>query len=96
MIFYKRNHVVFHIVDRRVRRAEGKEVPDKERDALLGAYYAIGHNRWAIPKALYCDGEGCLSNEAAKQRLATTGAELPMREPGQGAATIERAAGCYE
>ena len=90
---YKRNHSVFHIVDRCVRSAEGKEVPDKERDALLDAHCAIQHGRWETPEVLYCDGEGGLNNEVAQARLAATGAELRIRAPGQRAATSEARSG---
>ena len=56
LFFNKRNHAVFHIIDRCIRRAEGKGGSGKERDTLLDTYYSIWHSRWKRPQALYCDG----------------------------------------
>ena len=42
---------------------------------------------------LCCDGEGGLSNEVAKERLAARAAELRVRAPGQHATTIEARSG---
>ena len=94
-VFYKRERVVCHAIDRRVRWAEGAEVSDEERDALPDTYHAVWHSRWRSPSVLYCDGEGGLNNEVAKERLAALGTELRMRAPGQHATTIEARRGSF-
>ena len=81
--FYKHNRIVFHNIDRCTRCAEGAEVPKEERDTLLDTYHAVWHSRWFSPEVLYCDGEGGLNNEVAKERLAALGAELRMRALGR-------------
>ena len=49
---------MFHIVDRRIRYAAGKEIPNKFKETLLEAYVET----WTPPgKVLDCDGEGTLA-----------------------------------
>ena len=44
LMFYKRK-VVFHIIDRAIRYAEGMEIPDKTEASLLAAYTSTWFQR---------------------------------------------------
>ena len=88
LMFYKR-HIIFHILDRCIRLAAGQEIPDKERDTLIDAYYYCWLAHHYPFQTLYSDGEGGLNNDAAKKAFANKGTVLKIRAPGQHATSIE-------
>eukprot|EP00959_Pyramimonas_sp_CCMP1952_P106401 2224346-Pyramimonas_sp.AAC.1 len=76
-------------MDRWIRLAAGRDIPDKKRDALLDAYHYCWIAHRGPFKALYSDGEGALNNGTAKAMMANKGTTLCIRAPGQHATSIE-------
>ena len=76
-------------MDRCIRLAEAREVPDRERDTLINAYYFCWIAHHGPFQVLYSDGEGGLNNDTAKAQLAHKGTTLRIRAPGQHATSIE-------
>ena len=88
LMFYKSKHIVFHIVDRCIRFAEGIEIPDRFMDTVIDAYCSTWM-RHGPANILYSDGEGALNNDKAKAIMKHKGTELRIRARGQHATTIE-------
>ena len=88
MMFYKK-HIIFHIMDRCIRLAAGLEIPDRERDTLIDAYYYCWLAHHDPFGTLYSVGEGGLNNDQAKEAFANEGTVLRIRALGQHATSIE-------
>ena len=88
LMFYKNEHIVFHIIDRCIRFAACTEIPDKKMHTVLKAYITCWHQHEPA-KVLYSDGEGALASDISKELLRSMGTELRIRAHGQHATTIE-------
>ena len=87
-LFFYKKHIVFGIIDRCIRYANGLEIPNKTKDTLLEAYMdARATNKPAM--VMHCDGEGGLNNDDAREQLTSMGTELRVRASGQHANVIE-------
>eukprot|EP00959_Pyramimonas_sp_CCMP1952_P164591 3440696-Pyramimonas_sp.AAC.1 len=65
LMFYKREHSLFHIIDRCMRYANGIEIPDKTMTSILDAYHPCWM-QFGAAKVFYSDGDGALNNDSAK------------------------------
>ena len=87
-LFFYKKHIVFGIIGRCIRYANGLEIPNKTKDTLLEAYM----DAWATNEpamVMHCDGEGGLNNDDAREQLTSMGTELRVRASGQHATVIE-------
>eukprot|EP00959_Pyramimonas_sp_CCMP1952_P344732 7219900-Pyramimonas_sp.AAC.1 len=88
LMVYKKEHNLFHIIDRCIRYAIGMGIPDKTMTTILDA----SHQCWmqfGPAQVLYSDGDGAFNTDTSKAVLKAKGTELRIRARGQHATTIE-------
>eukprot|EP00959_Pyramimonas_sp_CCMP1952_P240777 5032319-Pyramimonas_sp.AAC.1 len=92
LMFYKREHILFHAIYRCARYGAGMLIPCKTMVSFLDAF----HQCWlqsGLAEVLYSDGGGALDEDTAEAVLKAKGTELRIGARGQHATTIEARSG---
>ena len=80
-LFFYKNYIGFHIIDRAIRLSDGCEIPNKKTPALLNAYMNCWVQRNGAFSVLYTDGEsGLVASKEAQDEMKRLGTELRPRD----------------
>ena len=90
LFFYRgTKYKAFHVIEECLRYSNAEAIDHKQTDYLVEAYMNTWHKLFGPAQTLYCDGEGGLANETAKQALANVGTKIFPKASGQHAHIIE-------